>query len=85
MSGAPIKAAAAYLIQTESGDAVTLDHARAVDYAAQKHGIVRDLVLGSEARELLAALESICVLVNQPDPSRNIPFIREACAGALKS
>ena len=46
---------------------------------------MRDLVLGSEARELLAALESICVLVNQPDPSRNIPFIREACARALKS
>lgn len=75
----------AYLIQGHQHEAVTLDHAKAIDYAAVHHGVVRDLVLGTEARELLAALESICVLVNQPDPSRNIPLIREACARALKS
>lgn len=74
----------AYLVQSNAGDAVTVDHAKAIDYAAQKHGIVRDLVLGSDARELLFALEAINVLVNQPDPARNIPLIREACARVLK-
>lgn len=75
----------AYLVQASAGDAVTVDHAKAVDYAAQKHGIVRDLVLGSDARELLFALEAINVLVNQPDQACNIPLIREACARALQS
>lgn len=53
----------AYLIQGHQHEAVTLDHAKAIDYAAQRHGVVRDLVLGSEARELLAALTA---LLNDP-------------------
>lgn len=74
----------AYLIQGHQHEAVTLDHAKAIDYAAQRHGVVRDLVLGTDARDLLAALEAIDALVSATDPASNIPLIREACARVLK-
>lgn len=41
MSDLPVKA---YLVETEHSQAVILDHARALDYAAQHHGTIEPLV-----------------------------------------
>lgn len=67
----------AYLVRHERTEALTLEHGKAVDYAAKNHGVVMPLVSSYEAKAFIETIQQLA-------ETGNLALILKACKEQLK-